>query len=74
MTDDIYVYYTKMPPGQHEWVAPCESGYTVYLDEECLCDECMRLKCYRHALHHIHNLDFERDCVSDIEYCCHKAI
>lgn len=69
--DDIFVYYTKMPRGQHEWVTPCDTGYTVYLDECCLYDELLRRKCFFHAIRHIANQDFENGDVSNIEFRCH---
>ena len=31
--DRIFVYLIKMPRGVHEFVSPCEEGYTIYLDK-----------------------------------------
>lgn len=68
--DDIYVYYIKMPHGQHEWVTPCSTGYTVYLDESCLWDKDLRLREYRHALRHIQRCHWDWPDVNAIECDC----
>lgn len=70
MTDDIFVYHVKLPPGINEMVLPCVGGYTIYLDSD-LSDE-GRLKAYRHALSHIDNCDFEKHDVQKIEHEAHR--
>lgn len=65
--DDIYIYYVKMPPGQHEWVTPCSTGYTVYLDEYCLINEDLRIKEFRHAMSHIMGRHWEHFDINEIE-------
>lgn len=68
--DDIYVYYVKMPDGQREWVTPCDTGYTIYLDERCLWDKDLRLKEYAHAVRHIRKQHWGLHDVSEIEWDC----
>ena len=55
--DRIFVYLIKMPyENVHEFVTPCEDGYTIYLDKD-LTYEQMK-EAYEHALIHIENRDF----------------
>lgn len=67
--DDIFVYYTKLPPRINELVTPCNDGYTVYIDERL--DKTSRIKAYMHAIKHIINNDFEKDDVQEIENTAH---
>lgn len=70
MSEDIYVYLAKLPPGVNEIVAPCEGGgYCVYVDADV--DEWTQIKSFRHALSHIENGDFDKSDVQLIECECH---
>lgn len=57
--DRIFVYLIKMPHGIHEFVTPCEEGYTIYLDKD-LTNEKL-IEAYEHAMSHIENGDFWND-------------
>lgn len=70
MTDSIFVYLVKLPPGINEAVLPCLEGYTIYIDS-CLTWE-GRQKAYDHAMEHIENGDFEKNDVQKIEHEAHK--
>ena len=70
MTDDIYVYYTKLPEGVNEAVLSCFGGFTIYLDPRQSEDGLKRS--YEHALRHIKNGDFFRTDVQSIEAQAHK--
>lgn len=69
MTDDIFVYVVDLPEGVHEVVTPCHCGYTVYLNS--MDNRETQMKAYGHALHHIENNDFEKNCVQSIELSAH---
>ena len=70
--DRIFVYLIKMPRGVHEFVSPCEEGYTIYLDKD-LTNERL-IEEYEHALAHIENGDFwnEAMTVSQMEMRAHN--
>lgn len=68
--DDIYTYVTDLPPGVHEMVAPCITGFTVYLNSKDSFES--RRKHYWHALRHIRCRDHERSDVNEIEIYAHK--
>ena len=70
--DDIFTYCIQLPPGIHEMVVPCCDGYTVYLNIDDDTDR--RKKSWQHAMTHIKNGDFEKECVQDIEITAHKRI
>lgn len=69
--DRIFVYLIKMPRGVHEFVTPCEDGYTIYLDKD-LTNERL-IEEYDHAISHIENGDFydESKTVSQKELRAH---
>lgn len=68
--DDIFVYLTDLPDGIREMVVPCGDGnYTVYLSAKM--DDAHRIKAYQHALDHIHNHDFQKTDVQQIEAAAH---
>lgn len=69
--DNIYVYFLNLPPGINEMVTPCLEGYTVYIDARL--DEAHRLEAYNHALAHIHNDDYSKADVQQIESDAHRA-
>ena len=54
--DRIFVYLIKMPRGVHEFVTPCEDGYTIYHDKDLTSERLIEE--YEHALKHIENGDF----------------
>ena len=71
--DNLYVYLVKMPARIHEYVAPCEDGYTIYLDETLSGEEL--IKYYDHAVKHIENGDFDygnERSASDREWTAHR--
>ena len=70
MTDDVFVYIVDLPDGVNEMVAPCATGYTIYIDDK-LSPEGRR-EAYCHALHHIVNRDFEKSDVNEIEVEAHR--
>lgn len=65
MTNDIYVYEIELPNDVSEIVAPCLSGYTVYLNQR-LCPD-KKKRALDHAVRHIENKDFEKIDVQEIE-------
>lgn len=69
MTDDLFIYYVKLPNNINEMVTPCIGGYTIYIDERL--DKTSRIKAYMHAIKHIINNDFEKDDVQEIENTAH---
>lgn len=70
---DIYVYQVPLPRGIHEMVTPSlDDSYTVYIDER-LSDE-KKLEAYQHALEHIRQEDWRKDCVQEIEAVAHGEI
>ena len=66
MTDDVFIYFVKLPDGIDGVTLPCFGGYTIYIDER-LTDH-GRLKAYEHEMKHIKNRDFEKADVQEIEY------
>ena len=67
--DDVYVYVVALPPGIHEMIAPCEGGYTIYIDDSL--SNKGRLDALKHAIVHIKNNDFEKEDVQEIEWDSH---
>jgi hypothetical protein len=53
-------------------IAPCENGYTIYLDESL--DEQGRLSAYTHAIGHIANSDYEKSDVQELESRAHGIV
>ena len=71
--DNVYVYFTELPPHINEMVAPGVDGYTVYISTRLSMDKC--ISSYMHSLSHIANGDFDRDIdVQEIEYMRHGLI
>ena len=68
--DDVFVYLIDMPSNIRESVVPCLDGYTIYIDKNISQTE--QEKAYRHALEHIENKDFEKECADEIESERHK--
>lgn len=66
----IFTYYIDLPDGINEAVMACADGYTVYIKESLDLEH--RQKAFIHALHHIHNDDFYRSDVQQIETQAHK--
>lgn len=62
--DDVFVYLVDLPHSVKEMVTPCLGGYTVYINAR-LNDE-QQKKAYQHALKHIRNRDFEKECSVDV--------
>lgn len=56
MDDEIYVYLVKMPSGVHEMVAPCENGYTIYIDKNL--SQSGQYAAFSHAVGHIKHEDW----------------
>jgi len=70
MVEEVYVYLTDFPTDAvHEMVVPCVDGYTIYIDIKQ--DEAHRMASYNHAMEHIHNRDWEREDVQQIEAEAH---
>ena len=65
----IFTYYIDLPDGINEAVMACADGYTVYIKESL--DKEHRQRAFTHALHHIHNDDFYRSDVQQIESQAH---
>ena len=70
MTDSIYTYIVDLPTGVNEMVAPCNDGYTIYINDKL--SPSGRLDAYRHAMYHIINHDFEKRDVNEIEIEAHR--
>ena len=71
MTDDIFVYIVDLPDSVNEVVAPCNLGFTVYLNAKLGYQG--RVKAYTHALKHIENNDLEsNEDINTIECIAHK--
>ncbi len=68
--DDIYTYVVDLPPGIHEFLAPCADGFTLYLSASDSQER--RIRSYRHALRHIESLDFGKESADSIEADAHK--
>lgn len=47
-----------------------DDSYTIFLNARLSHER--QLECYRHALLHIHNEDFEKNYADEIEYQTHK--
>ena len=69
--DDIYVYFVHLPRHIREMVAPCLSGYTVYIDKDLTHEQ--QQSAYLHALRHIKRKDFEKSDVQVIESEAHSG-
>lgn len=70
MTDEIYVYFVKLPRRISEMVSVGPNGYSIYIDTDL--DEKGRVEAYRHAMRHIMRDDFSGDDVQAIEYLAHS--
>lgn len=70
--DDIYTYLIELPNGVNEMVMPCFCGYTIYIEKDLPYEE--QIKAYQHALYHIHNNDFEKENVQEIEEEAHRKV
>lgn len=57
MTDDVFVYMIDIPGKTNEMIAPCQDGYTVYIDDRLSPQG--KLRAYYHAIGH--PADYERD-------------
>ena len=69
MNEDIYVYMTNLPEGMTELIAPCEGGYTVWINKDLSRDKAVQA--YRHALGHVVNDDWSESDVQTIERKAH---
>ena len=69
--DDIFVYLVDLPPKIAEMVAPCENGFTVYLNAKLTYNE--RVKAYMHALEHVERNDWNKEDVQQIEKEAHDG-
>lgn len=65
MTDNVFVYITDLPPSIHEMVAPCDDGYSVYINAKL--SQMGMIHAYQHALSHIDGCDWEKHDVQEIE-------
>ena len=70
--DDIYVYLVDLPPSVPEMIAPCDCGFTVYLNARLSYQD--RVKAYIHALEHVERNDWEHYDVQQIEKEAHDGI
>lgn len=70
--DNVYVYLIDLPNDVKEMVAPCNDGFTVYLNARL--SYTGRVKAYCHALEHINNDDFMKENVQNIEADTHKGV
>lgn len=70
MTDDVFIYFVKLPDGIDEITLPCFGGYTMYIDERLSSQG--RLEAYDHGMKHIKDRDFEKADVQEIEYEAHR--
>lgn len=70
MTDDIYIYCINLPEGINEMIAPCEGGYTLYIDKRLSPDGFIRA--YHHAVSHVRNKDWDKTDVQSIERTAHE--
>ena len=69
-TPDVNVAVINFPNTQKEMVMPNEDGsYTILINAKLSYSG--QLKAYEHAMKHIQNGDFEKDCVQTIEYHAH---
>ena len=59
-TNDIYLYFVRLPDGIDECVISCCGGYTIYIDSR-LSDKQKR-EAYEHAMKHINYGHFDIDC------------
>lgn len=69
--DDIFVYLVDLPPKIAEMIAPCENGFTVYLNSRLSYQD--RVKAYMHALKHVERNDWNKDNVQMIEKEAHDG-
>jgi hypothetical protein len=60
-----YIYRVNFNGGVREAVVPGTDGYSIYIQKDLNRNEAM--EAYRHALRHIKNGDFDRDCVKDVQ-------
>ena len=68
--DNVFTYYTDLPPGVHEVVVPCVDGcYTLYLNTKDSRER--QIEAYQHALGHIRENDHGRADVEKIELNAH---
>lgn len=70
MTDEIYIYCINLPDGINEMIAPCEGGYTLYIDKRLSPDGFIRA--YHHAVSHVVNNDWDIPDVQSIERTAHE--
>ena len=63
MIDGVYVYCVDLPDGVNEMVAPCEDGYTIYIDAK-QTREGMK-ESYDHAMKHIRERDHDKNMTAD---------
>lgn len=68
--ENTFIYRADLPGGVREIVAPCDDGYTIYVDAGL--DEQAAREAYQHAMKHIDGHDFEKNCVQEIEEKAHK--
>jgi len=68
--NDIFVYIVDLPPSIPELIAPCDSGFTIYLNARLSYHD--RVRAYTHALQHVERNDWERNDVQKIEADSHK--
>lgn len=64
MTEDVRVTLYPLPGKIKEYVVQKDGYYTIVINES-LCGE-KRYEAYRHALKHILNGDFEKECSADV--------
>lgn len=69
---ELFTYYTNLPKGINEMVAPCYDGYTIYIDRRLSKEGQHKALC--HAMKHIINKDFHKSDVSSIENTAHESI
>ena len=69
--NDIFVYIVDLPPSIPELVAPCDSGFTIYLNARLSYQD--RVRAYTHALKHVERNDWNNDAVQMIEKEAHNG-
>ncbi len=69
---DTYIYLIDLPFGIDEAVTPCIGGYTIYINAKLSMEE--QCKALEHALYHIHNNDFSKENVQEIEEEAHRKV
>ena len=70
MSEDVYVYCINLPEGINEMIAPCDGGYTLYIDKRLSEDGLLRA--YHHAVLHVSNNDWDKPDVQTIERTAHE--